>query len=120
MHPAPSDQEWQRLDWQLKVARNVSRLAAKVLPLWPRLDLNDVPLTRPPPGGEALIMQCPRVSTNGCGAELFGDVTSACAFAGKRRAPQRRDAQKICLLLLYMFLTVAIPALDSIATTGRF
>eukprot|EP00959_Pyramimonas_sp_CCMP1952_P458703 9477068-Pyramimonas_sp.AAC.1 len=56
-HPKSSPSQVDKLQLQLKVSRMVSRLAAKVLVSWPRLDLSDVPFIAPPrpprPGTEA-------------------------------------------------------------------
>ena len=50
-HPRPSEAFSKQLDAEVKVVEAFCQLAAKLLPLWPRIDLADVPL-RPKPAVE--------------------------------------------------------------------
>ena len=95
MHPKPSAAEASKLEWQIKVAWNVSRLAAKVLPSWPRLDLNVVPYVRPL-AGTAIRPLCRKDNVNGRGARRSGGVANDCAFAGRPLGPRMKDVPRIC------------------------
>eukprot|EP00959_Pyramimonas_sp_CCMP1952_P027121 569612-Pyramimonas_sp.AAC.1 len=47
MHAKGSHAELDFVDWQLKVAKNVGLLAARLLPSWPRLNLDGVEFVAP-------------------------------------------------------------------------
>ena len=47
-HPSPSVNEREEVDRKVLVAKAVARLAAHVLPQWPRLSLEGAPLREAP------------------------------------------------------------------------